>query len=86
MGKTVAVSAQNGPLMLWDLGSRQPLATLSNYGGDRPDLAFSRDGKYACLRGSDRVNSIVETIQRETSSGQQLAEHQQGHLLACHFT
>jgi len=41
----LATSGQNGPLILWELASRLPLVTLTNFGGDMQDWAFTPDGK-----------------------------------------
>src|SRR5262249_5782003 len=61
----LAVSGKNGPLILWGFASRQPLASLTNFGGDSQALDFPPDGKTLAFGSASGAIEIRDIATRQ---------------------
>jgi WD40 repeat protein len=54
-GKRLASASMDRTIILWDVDSHEPLATLDGHKGDVVSLAFSPDGKRLASAGRDKT-------------------------------
>jgi WD40 repeat protein len=61
----LVASCRTGPLMLWDIASKQPLAALTNFIEDSSAWAFSSDGNLLAYASPDSVQ-LWDTQRKQT--------------------
>ncbi len=73
-GRTLASSADDGTIKLWNLASMQEAATLHGHEGAVSGLAFSLDGNYLASAGGGAVRLWKAPTFEEISATERMIE------------